>query len=57
MSDHVHTFAGSPLDRASRQRRDAAWVEQRLQDSESRFLPLHNLEVLVRAHSATELAC
>lgn len=56
MSDQVHTFAGSPLDRASRQRRDAAWVGQRLHDSESRFLPLRDLQVLVRPHSAPELA-
>lgn len=41
------TFAGSPLDRVSAQRKDADWLDNRLHDSKTRFLPLHDLKVPV----------
>jgi len=34
------TFAGNPLDRASERRKDQAWLEARLKDRNSQFLPL-----------------
>ncbi len=40
-----HIFAGNPLDRAERERRDEAWIEAALRDSNSRFLPFYNLDV------------
>jgi len=49
------TFAGSPLDRAERERRDHAWIEDRLEREESRFLPVWRLQVLVKK-DAPELA-
>ena len=43
----VHVFAGNPLDRGERQRRDEAWIGARALDPNSRFLPLSELSVLV----------
>jgi NAD+ diphosphatase len=43
----VHVFAGNPLDRGERQRRDEAWISARALDPNSRFLPLSELSVLV----------
>ena len=40
-------FAASNLDRASNLRRDPSWVEARLADPNSRFLPLQTLKPLV----------
>jgi NAD+ diphosphatase len=45
----VHTFAGNPLDRGDVQRRDPAWLEAAARAPESRYLPLHQLNVLVDA--------
>ena len=45
---HLHTFAGNPLDRAERERRDEAWIEAAGRAASSRFLPFRNLEVLVK---------
>jgi NAD+ diphosphatase len=42
------TFAGSPLDRASHLRRDAAWLEKQLESESSRFLAFHRLNVLIK---------
>jgi len=44
-------FAASPLDRASHLRRDAAWLESALESETSRFLPFHQLNVLIKAES------
>ncbi len=42
-----HVYAGNPLDRGERERRDEAWLGERAKDSTSRFLPLCNLDVLL----------
>ena len=47
MTRQPHVFAGGPLDRASNERRDPAWLAGCLASAESRFLPLRALEVLV----------
>jgi len=43
----THTFAGSPLDRASHRRSDADWLQERLQDPSTRVIPLWQLKPLV----------
>ena len=40
-------FSGSPIDRADHQRRDAAWIAERLERDDSRFVALWRLNVLV----------
>jgi NAD+ diphosphatase len=42
-----HIFAGDRLDRADRERRDPAWIAERLERAESRFLAFDRLEVLI----------
>jgi NAD+ diphosphatase len=42
-------FAGSPLDRVSERRKDAAWLAAQLEREESRFLPFWRLNVLVKS--------
>src|SRR5436305_9763237 len=37
-------FAGDPLDRVSNERHDESWVEERLHDGTTRFLPLWRLQ-------------
>lgn len=49
-------FAGSPLDRCAVERRDASWVEGRLADPATRFLPLWNLDPLVKLGEQRSLA-
>ena len=44
---HQHPFAGNPLDRGERERRDEAWIAAAARAAESRFLPFRNLEVLL----------
>ncbi len=44
-----HVFAGNPLDRGERERRDEAWIEAQALDPQSRFLPFSNLNVLLSA--------
>jgi NAD+ diphosphatase len=51
-----HVFAGSPLDRVSHLRTDADWIRARLEDPNSRFLPLWRLNVLARRGSGPALA-
>jgi NAD+ diphosphatase len=51
-----HVFASSPLDRASHLRRDGAWLEARLGDTESRLLPLWQLKALVLPGEAPAIA-
>ncbi len=43
-----NVFSGNPLDRAQRERLDEAWLESSLADSNSRFLPLWKLNVLLK---------
>jgi NAD+ diphosphatase len=38
-------FSGNPLDRSARERRDPLWMEQKLTDRSSKFLPLWRLQV------------
>ena len=55
MADPVY-FSGSPLDRASAQRRDEAWLKERLDDEASRYLPVWRLQPLVKSGSERGLA-
>jgi NAD+ diphosphatase len=50
------TFSGSALDREATQRRDHRWLEARLADDASRFLPIWRLQPLVKTGSARLLA-
>ena len=43
---HTHVYAGDPLDRVDRERRDPQWIEAHLGDPGSRFLPLIDLRPL-----------
>ena len=45
-----HPFAGNPLDRGERERRDEAWIAAAERAAGSRFLPFRNLEVLIDDH-------
>ena len=45
----VHTFAGNPLNRGHALRRDAAWLDAAARAPATRYLPLHQLNVLVDA--------
>lgn len=49
-------FSGSRLDRASIQRRDAAWIERHLAADATRFLPLWRLNPLVKLAEPRALA-
>lgn len=49
-------FVGSPLDRADRERRDAAWLERARRSDAARFLPLWRLCPLVKSGAARSLA-
>ena len=51
----THVFAGNPLDRADAQRRDADWLAAAAQHSQSRFLTLWQLNVLVSEDGALRL--
>lgn len=44
-----YAFAGSPIERVDFRRRDAAWIAERLEDPQSRFLPVWRLAVPVDA--------
>ncbi len=45
----IHTFAGNPLDRGDVERRDPAWLKVAADAPDTRYLPLHQLNVLVDA--------
>ncbi len=49
-------FSGSGLDRAHVERRDPQWLNAQLEDERSRFLPVWNLEMLVRTEEPRKLA-
>ena len=42
-----HPFAGNPLDRGERERRDEAWIHRAETAAGSRYLPFRNLDVLI----------
>ena len=42
-----HPFAGNPLDRGERERRDEAWIEAARRAAGSRFLPFSDLQVVL----------
>lgn len=50
-----HIFAGNPLDRADALRRQPDAIDAAAADPHSRFLPFHNLRVLVRAGAELQL--
>jgi NAD+ diphosphatase len=52
---NLHVFAGNPLDRGDRQRRDQQWLEAQAANPESRFLPLWQLNVLIHSNAETHL--
>jgi NAD+ diphosphatase len=57
MSDDVWlTFSGNSLDREAVARRDHRWVEARIADESSRFLPFWKLQPLVKVGTARVLA-
>ncbi|XOV82520.1 MAG: NAD(+) diphosphatase [bacterium] len=49
MANHVHTFAGNPLDRAESIRRDENAIQALVQAQESVFLTFHKLKVAMDA--------
>ena len=51
----THTFSGNPLDRGDLQRRDEAWLEGAARDQSARFVPMWQLNVLLRGTQAPEL--
>jgi len=48
-------FGGGELDRASHVRTDTNWLEQKIKDPSSRFLPLHELKVLINLRGAAAI--
>lgn len=44
----VNVFSGNPLDRAGNERRNAEWVQARLQEPGTRFLPMWQLRPLMQ---------
>ena len=50
--DPGYVFTGSPLDRASNDRRDPGWIEAQLAHPGRRYLALRNLEALVEGDHA-----
>jgi len=51
------TFTGNPLDRACDARADRGWIEARLADAASLFLPLYRGDPLIRDGRPVYLAC
>ena len=43
----THVFAGNPLNRGERERRDEEWIRTKARDSASKFLPLWDSRVLI----------
>jgi len=46
-SEILHAFAGNPLDRGDRERRDEQLIARMAKDPKSKFLPLSDLDVLM----------
>ena len=55
-ADAILTFSGNALDREAVRRRDHHWLEARLADESSRFLPVWRLQPLVKTGAARALA-
>ena len=54
--EKTHIFAGNPLDRADRQRRDPAWIEAAYRDPNSQVLAFSQLNVLIDSSAGAQLA-
>jgi NAD+ diphosphatase len=52
---NLHVFAGNLLDRSDAQRRNPQWLDEQATHPQSRFLPLWQLNVLLRCESETHL--
>ena len=50
-----HVFAGNPLDHGDVQRRNQGWLDEQATNPRSRFLPLWQLNILVREESGVQL--
>ena len=50
-----HVFAGNPLNRGEKERRDEEWIRSKALDSASKFLPLWDSQVLITENPQTEL--
>ena len=50
-----HVYAGNPLDRGERERRDEEWIAARARDPKSKFLPMWELNVLIANDSKQSL--
>jgi len=53
--DAKHVFAGDPLDRVDKKRRDPEWVRKKLADNKSVFLPFWRTKVAIRTAPALSL--
>ncbi|MCZ6538671.1 MAG: NAD(+) diphosphatase [Chloroflexi bacterium] len=53
---YTHIFAGNPLDRGDRERRDEELLRRMIRQENARILPFHRLKPLVRRTSQAELA-
>ncbi len=53
---YTHIFAGNPLDRGDRERRDEDLLKRMIRQENVRILPFHGLKPLVRRTSQAELA-
>ncbi|MCH8230621.1 MAG: NAD(+) diphosphatase [Chloroflexi bacterium] len=53
---YTHIFAGNPLDRGDRERRDEELLRRMVRQENVRILPFHRLKPLVRRTSQAELA-
>ena len=51
----THIFAGNPLNRGEKERRDEEWIRSKAHDSASKFLPLWDSRVLISDASQPEL--
>ena len=50
-----HIFAGNPLDRGERERRDEEWIKDQINNATSKFLPIWESRVLVSSQEPLRL--
>ena len=50
-----HIFAGNPLDRGERERRDEKWIKDQINNPTSKFLPIWESRVLVSSQDPLRL--
>ena len=55
LSRMTHRFAGNPLDRGERERRDEQWIDEQKAHPASRFLPVCDLNILISNGASPEL--